>query len=161
MGAFFHGWRRKVGLLSLVMALVFVGFWIKSSFQTFGIQIGRERRIDAVMVYSDGCSWATWKPQGTELFTPDEIFFSWWFHKEVVIRFADVRRDREVDWRYRFFGIERLRRSWNKASETAIIIHHWLVVIPLTLLSAYLLLLSKPRISTQKKNIRPIPEKAA
>lgn len=30
MRAFFHGWRRKVGCVTLVMALVFVAGWIRS-----------------------------------------------------------------------------------------------------------------------------------
>ena len=30
MGDFFHGWRRKVGLLTLVMACVFTAGWIRA-----------------------------------------------------------------------------------------------------------------------------------
>ena len=30
MGDFFHGWRRKIGVVTLVMALVFVSGWVRS-----------------------------------------------------------------------------------------------------------------------------------
>ena len=30
MGDFFRGWRRKIGLLSLVLALLFMGVWVRS-----------------------------------------------------------------------------------------------------------------------------------
>ena len=30
MGDFFHGWRRKIGVLALLVALVFSMLWVRS-----------------------------------------------------------------------------------------------------------------------------------
>ena len=30
MGEFFRGWRRKIGMLTLMLALVFMGGWVRS-----------------------------------------------------------------------------------------------------------------------------------
>ena len=31
MGEFFHGWRRKVGIVTLVIACVFMAGWVRSA----------------------------------------------------------------------------------------------------------------------------------
>ena len=33
LGNFFHGWRRKLGVVTLVLACVFMGGWMRSQFQ--------------------------------------------------------------------------------------------------------------------------------
>lgn len=39
MGEFFRGWRRKVGCLTLVMACLTMGGWIRSLFRTDEVMI--------------------------------------------------------------------------------------------------------------------------
>ena len=38
MAAFFHGWRRKTGCVTLMMALLLMALWVRSDWQVDVVQ---------------------------------------------------------------------------------------------------------------------------
>jgi len=68
MGNFFHGWRRKTGVVTLIMACMFMGGWIRSLSETdvFTLPIGRLPL--GVLISTGGyfsCTWADYSEQQT------------------------------------------------------------------------------------------------
>jgi len=54
MRAFFSGWRRKIGCVTLLMALAFMGGWVRSLSDTdvFEAPIGESRL--GILISTDG-----------------------------------------------------------------------------------------------------------
>ncbi len=153
MGEFFHGWRRKLGCVTLVMACVFMGGWVRSQF-TFddlevpfgnaacgvtsmggGLDFYRLTTLDQTSAWS-----STTYSSGTEVTvdadgTPMET--TPWSAQHQI----EWRRD----WAGFHFGVS---REGNRRDEDCMI-PYWSIVIPLTLIS-YWLLLPKPRRSSQQ-----------
>jgi hypothetical protein len=149
MGYYFKGWRRNTGVVTLVMACVAMGGWVRSAHveddiqilipifnflsvdsgdQTFCIIVGQHSRNDLPLA-----SWETSLP-------------------------SLPMRQYEPTYEMSFWGIgvfvvdDMLFFDYS-----GVFAPYWAVVIPLTLLSAFLLL-SKPRKSTKNKAIEPIPD---
>ena len=133
MRSFFHGWRRKAGVVSLLMACGLMVSWLRSyiSEERFWIRMhdrchvithshGRLEQISFDLAKDDGenirsLGWFSQKHTGN-------LFPQWHF---------------EPDYH---------------------VVAHWLVVLPLTLLSAYLILWKprKAKSSRQPANSNPI-----
>ena len=131
MGEFFRGWRRKVGVVTLVMALVAMVGWIRSGFVDEWVAVCLGERTLFVLV-------STWRGLSLESWPgmpPDSPPFLWRSNQHNP---SDGLTPDDGQLR----------------------IPYCFIVIPLTLLSAFLLL-TKPRKSIQKKTDEPIPEKAA
>ena len=144
MGEFFKPCRRKIGVVTLLMACVFMVGLIRSTFYWEGVCYGIKGfgvgvvSIDHMFVISIGA-----------VFEPSEWPWTDWisvpgstWEKEVTQKY---------DWKWTmagiFFGV------WSESppipkSYVAALSYHW-IVIPLTLLSAQLLF-RKPR---QRKRI--------
>ena len=141
MGEFFKGWRRKIGVLTLVMACVFMGGWVRSSVM-----------IDCLTV-----SKGWWF--GTEYFMSSNGLCAWYTSIATDFPAIQWRSAYHDDPEYQTTQIPRTKWSWidygmslgdvidenDYASRLKIwVAPYWSIVVPLTLISAYLLL-SKPR----------------
>jgi hypothetical protein len=137
MHTFFHGWRRKMGVGSLVMACVLMGMWMRS----YGIR-------DVVWIY----------PHRTTLhwLASSNGRFEW-----MTIQSLDGDLTGDIHNRWRTYPLTApmldarapdanttKRSKWAEPptsdSRSLHIIPYWSLVLPLTLLSAYLIL-RKPR----------------
>ena len=64
MWSFFHGWRRKAGVITLVMACAIMGLWVRSRFfdEVIRFRVGAHAVNDFQLLES-GFSWASiWEP---------------------------------------------------------------------------------------------------
>lgn len=133
MFTFFHGWRRKAGLVTLVMACLFTAGWVKSL------------RLTDIVVFNSGA-------HSTELFYSFDSSIVWaHFQGEepvgaTIPEWDTVSKteysffeDPEYDWHLRGagFGIGRCARK-NLAHIG--IAPYWATAVPLAVVSAYLLL---------------------
>ena len=179
MGEYFKPWRRKIGVLTLLLACMFAAGWARSLIviDLINFPTGRET---AIAFSSTGCSiniragydeevfneleWDTllvepWQP-GTSMVPgePDEAD-----EPELVRRYKYpiYPHDYEpVDWTLRLlgFGVGVTPFEFSDTfRQHYLMIPYWSVVIPLTLLSAFLLI-SKSHKSIQKKIVEPNPE---
>jgi len=156
MGEYFKPMRRKIGVLTLVMACVLMVGWIRSPFtqHTFTFRYLSPSCIKVVSV-SNHLIFAT-------LFvrTLDPMPITIWSSEEVkpnkwVMTFANLPvmcpiKDRPFSVGDIEFRIGNLPVSLNWYQ-----FPYWSIVLPLTVLSAYLLL-SMPRRSTPKKTDEPV-----
>ena len=167
MGDFFKPLRRKFGVMTLVLACVFALGWVRSIY------------------YSDDMEF--WP---TEHFFLQVNSFDSRFHVKCAVEFPGVSvsptipmkwvfplpRSKAIEWdampanrisSYRDsvefdFAEVRLKMAngYQKGHIALVTVPYWSIVIPLTLMSAWLLLI-KLRKSTSKKLIEPISEKMA
>lgn len=139
---FFHGWRRKAGGAALVMACVLMGMWIRSlafgDLFSFG-QSGRGYHFPAS--FQGGLKWITSNDPLHSLNPPRYVF-------SATERYASdetlmpVFGGDSTDWRWHRHGVGFHFGTGTVSGfqVTVGVIPYWFVTIPLTLLSAYLLL---------------------
>ncbi len=121
---FFKGWRRKIGVLTLLMACAFAAVWVRSLSATDVIKIHTGEKIPKVLRLRAG-----WLRS----------------HQGRIERIASLA----------------IGKHGRPAGGTGFYLWqlpYWSVVIPLTLLSAYLLL-STTRQSIPMKIVEPIANK--
>lgn len=123
MGEFFNGWRRKAGLVTLVMACVLTAGWMRSMGYQDAVMIFGEKRC--LMIASANGS-ASWVLEETSEDTPAYDRATWYW----------INRPITSDNGNEFHATHGLG--------TPRFIHYWSLVVPLTLLSAWLILI-KPR----------------
>ena len=158
MKDFFRGWRRKTGLVTLVMACLFATGWVRSELKydfvtltlrttTFKIaslfsyiKLIRETALDKKRVQNTG-PLLHWSSGNTSRIVGPK---RGWDEGYTVERNSECFG----------FSCGSATRGGRRFEEW--IVPYWSVVLPLTLLSAYLIL-SKSRQSTQKKSREPIP----
>ena len=150
MGEYVKPWRRKIGVLTMVMSCAFLGLWVRSLCCSDSIIIplpkyriilfdslrGRFyfQRVQSEQNLLSKSVWTTLVPPRTE---------------------RDVSIDETYntnEWRINFGLLEigRWRNSQHRQTKLSIVISYWSIVIPLTLFSAFLLL-RKPRESIAKE----------
>jgi len=117
MGAFFKGWRRKAGSVTLVLACVFTAGWARSFDTTDYLHIDFTNPEFAVL--SQGGVFSCCIAFRSSVIANSEIIL-------IETRSFDSDRSQFVDLDYAF--------------------PYWSIVVPLTLLSPYLLL-AKPRVA--------------
>lgn len=155
MGEFFKGWKRKVGVVTLVMALVFMGGWIRSRSKSdlLMVRFGES----AILNFSSdqcGLGWAF----GTWFGTSFPISTGWTSRPINPSRTADPLADHVPACRWDFAGFHFGSSGTNlfRIRFAACYMSYWHIVVPLTLLSAYLLL-TKPHKLNQRQTSEPIP----
>ena len=154
MGDFFKPWRRKIGVVTLVIACVLAAGWVRS------------------LVVMDRIIWTN---NGSMSSFASIDGMVWWYRispisltNRVVWRSAknpnppiDLWANYDPTWRFQFSGLQFGVGQSNKHPNMGISIceiPYWFVIIPLTLLSAYLLL-TRPRIPKPKTIVENrIPE---
>jgi hypothetical protein len=140
MREFFRDWRRKLGCVMLVFACGLMGMWVRS-FQR------RDCFVASIWDFH-----YQWKSFGgvtlIERTTPDSILPNWhWSQSEVPDEWCldAFLQSVTADWKWREFhfrsGIIRLQGGPNEF--WYLIMPYWSLTLPVTLLSAWLLL-SKP-----------------
>ncbi|MDB5345400.1 MAG: hypothetical protein JWP89_3777 [Schlesneria sp.] len=161
MWSFFHGWRRKAGAVTLVMACAVLGMWLRGRLYSDSI-ICRVASHQAIAIALDERSlqWISLsesdkspkrqfvkdsqgRMQATAEYLIDpKLKIDWDFGS--TERPPMLEASYWLDWNDFRFGI-----ATGDLGETRILtMPYWTIVIPLTLLSAYLILW-KPR-SKQK-----------
>ena len=155
MSDFFHGWRRKFGVVTLLLACVFMGGWVRSGWiadgfwyptENFGYSVDSLHGV--IRLYKGtpvarglGCSWNSENAWSASFIKSSEnghpLPFNPWEK-------LDVRR--RSDWPGLSFCTANIKNT-NTQIEMYVI-YYWFVVVPLTLLSVYLLL-AKPRTHTK------------
>lgn len=142
MREFFHGWRRKAGCVALVMACVLTTGWIRS-----------QREFDCFALTDNSWVHIIVQSAGGRL----TLFFNslnsapavYWWHGELS-RDAEPIDPMEdcvgcdIEWRRDWTGFTAVSYSVKDGAEIirtlSFIFPYWSVVLPLTLLSAYLIL---------------------
>ena len=153
MTSYFHPLRRKLGVLTLLIACVFAGLWVRSfefadHFGVFDVINQREYFLESangrLLWYwqepdanlgNTGPPYCGWVTEPLEDISPEHFIFA--DHSIVAFRWG-------FQW-FNFGGDQFFSTKPTKLSGgIQLFFPYWFIVIPLTLLSAWLLL-SKPR----------------
>ncbi len=132
MWSFVHGWRRKAGIVTLVMALAFMAAWVRSlnSAEKIDVHFGRSN-----LVFLSGCG----RFVALHGYLCDVVFED--IEGSRSIRFVLRVAQGTSGYSWSSWPADEVSLSGNRT-----LVPYWSVTIPLTLLSAYLILLkpSKP-----------------
>ena len=145
MREFFHGWRRKVGCVTLVMALVVFGAWMRS-----------HHRFDCVFIHAPAATHAMKSEDGRVCWTRMEpnsspIWMTWESEKASEWQTVEFYRQSYCGFT---FGTElsavvsvRAGEGFTQHRWDFWVVPYWAIVMPLTLLSAYLIVWTpRPRV---------------
>ena len=161
MREIFHGWRRKIGLATLVMALAFTAAWGRSliainyvTFETRAYNFNRVASSDGSIVWMRLLYADLPKVPVAHTLAPK-------LRRDLGDATADqildgnLSEDYKIEWNRPLLGIETgeysRQGSLGEVQASALKISYWSIIIPLTLCSAYFLL-AEPCRSTQKKD---------
>ena len=169
MREFFRGWKRRVGVVTLLMACGFMAGWVRSGMvdDWIMININANRVRFRLSSANSRINILRWTPEKGPLFSNGintaskdrnpltgrgfRAKFDFW--DEFIV-------ERRFDWAGFHFG-SGMNRSWHGDKRITIwLIPYWSIVLPLTALAAFLLL-SKPRQSTTKKITEPTANEEA
>lgn len=160
MREFFKPWRRKVGVVALVMACVFAAGWVRSfSVQDYFTFASKTRSAETIL---SNCGVIGWVHHPHNILQRSRSFGSQAaYDLDKTIRVDLLTWDCRNLPRWRFIGFGGWERPFSPSTRmTLTIVPYWSIVLPLTLLSAYLLL-SKPRATTPMKTSEPAPAQAS
>lgn len=124
MRELFRGSRRKVGCVTLVLACVLMGMWMRSFFVIDAILSPIGGRQQTVISLRNKITWSSWDLENHEAEYSGSAFHLAPELSQFIMEQIDARRERPSF------------RQW--------IVPYWCIVLSLTLLSAYLIL-GKPR----------------
>ena len=151
MGEFFKGWRRKIGLVTLALAMVLMCGWFRSYSASDWLSI-HTGEFTIQSLASMDCSLVWGGIDGRESkFVPN--IHMW--HTGEAISIDDDRLHKDGRQRFRWLGFEvvdfyeeyyvgDMQPPLATVRSTIWIFPYWSLVLPLTLLSAWLILM-KPR----------------
>jgi hypothetical protein len=139
MREFFKGWRRKVGCVTLMMSLVLMAGWIRSTYCEDVLMLTNWPRRTAVDSLSGSLYWSTWEdPQERLRHSP---IIHWDRIDALRVRepvTAEMIQEAVSN------SVTNFKRDVVSPKVINISIPYWSITIPLTLLTAYLILW-KPR----------------
>ncbi len=145
MGDFFKPWRRRMGLLTLVMACLLGAEWGRSVTTFDQLRWSTEHSLHTCVSTGGHLLWNSHFMERP--LTPEFRRVSFWLHGDAKNQPIDYLENTNIVWELRFgtFIIGKsTMRIYGITTRYVVAIPYWLIVLPLTLLSAYLLL-SKPR----------------
>jgi hypothetical protein len=151
MGDFFHGWRRKAGLVLLTLALGFFGLWCRSHLIVDELS---SRFNDGFKFYAEHGQIRVHRTYG--LLTPSYVKkaeWRWETHQISKIHFNE-KPPAEMMPRCKLPGLTFAIDQNTKSPRLLCTVSLLWFVLPLTLLSAFLLLI-KPRKTIAKKPYEP------
>lgn len=125
MRDFFRGWRRKAGMATLVVALALTGMWYRS------------------LMYFETCFWSVGTTQLGFASNYGQFSIGVAKHSDTTpFEYRSMTMKEPVHhstglWSFDFIGLDSLADTHRKSQP---IIPYWSIVLPLTILSAYLLL---------------------
>jgi len=143
--SFFHGWRRKIGVVTLLMACVLMAGWVRSLFFADSVTIRGRMSLDYNRVSSAGSNivWLQASGFGGRPRQKSEPILIW---RHNALPANNVRLVApKFKWKFAGFAFQERPMSQEAVFKT-LFVPYWSIVIPLTLLAAWLLL-SKPRVS--------------
>ena len=143
MLTFFPGWRRKMGVITLMLACVFMSGWVRSEISRDSAWIKTGTRT--TFVISSYCGKLQFTSQGDGKDESPSARFGWYSSKRSFIDDPLVS-----EWEYPLrmgHGVD--LSTGSGASWRYWIFSYWSIAIPLTLLCACLLL-SKSRVAKPK-----------
>ncbi|MDB5348609.1 MAG: hypothetical protein JWP89_6986 [Schlesneria sp.] len=159
MRDFFYGWRRKAGCVMLGIALLFMGVWIRSRYIMETLTYISDEGRHSFSITPNGLEWARRTGSGQYL-SPQFMNLSWEtieLDDSDFESFPEPSMGWETSWNYRWCGFRSGKFQLTAGGPGLSILYgelarwaipHWAMVIPLTLLSAYLIL-RKPRMKSQ------------
>lgn len=150
MGSYFKRLRRKIGVVTLVMACVFAAGWVRSLVTKDTFSLRRDPRTICFVILNQSrvLLWQLTAPFATTTVQG--------FHETAPVANENYFNETEyvVEWHWQAawfeFGKTHYRNFTPKFENQFFFIPYWSIVVPLTLLSGWLLL-SKPRVSQTKK----------
>lgn len=148
MGDYFKPLRRKIGVVTLAMACLFAAGWVRSRFIVD--QITFTRNVNCQEVFQSVNSCLVWFPHRENVADFESVPMIEWnggfFPASDMFFVPDNPNPNtsKIKWRFRAPGIGIGHFSNLVRQPGAYFMSYWLIVIPLTLLSAYLLLSRPP-----------------
>ena len=169
MGEFFRGWRRKIGVVTLMMALVLMGGWVRSMSVEDVLKFPSAEGFCFCTFEHERISWGELTGPDSEI-TAKRLTQWKWLSGRIDLHSGIGPTNTsdhkfyyyEHDWKWDlcgFYFAEGHGKLTGPCPSTRLrlyVIPYWSIVIPLTLISLWLLL-SKSRTSTQKKIAEPVP----
>ena len=177
MGEFFKPWWRKIGVVTLLMACTFMGLWIRSRHitDTLTFRIEESSTRQCLTTSQQGLKWTRRSGSGQYVVNPEFMNISWSSDdSQYAEDYRPLNDGWDIDWNWQYCGFQfgeyylgsssKLEHAADDMTPQLTLVFarlvlwnvpYWSIVIPLTPLSAFLLL-SKPKKSTQKKNGEPI-----
>lgn len=141
VGEIIKGWRRKTGLFLLVLAMPLAMGWVRSFNIHDGVCLSLGIRCDQIESLNGSLSWMrTNRPTSNASFFPfsngitDRDRVDLWSEIDSEIDF-----DRRGKWMGFEFGATTYHEPWSPSYFEFWIIPYWSLVLPPTLLAAYLL----------------------
>ena len=137
----FHGWRRKAGCVTLVMACVFMVGWARSTTTFDTLTFIDSRHLNGFGSERGTVQWVrNWTTDGSERDFPHGIH---WSSFPIRLRPVDfVDKFPQIDeWRIRCCGFDFYKCQYGGINQSAAvwIFPYWSIVLPLTALSTWLL----------------------
>jgi hypothetical protein len=162
MREFFRGWKRKVGVATLVAACAFMYLWMISD-SNVG-PVGHVIRLTDQKAYRLVArrSNIIWDKIECDLplFVDSRLIGAWVDSKSRTVNFPEVE-DKKFSWSLNIVGIRSGSASVGdhryKLDINTIRVPLWLIVIPLTLLSTWLFLNKPPNRSLKVERNEPGP----
>lgn len=124
MREFFKGWRRKVGCVALLMAVAVFGIWMRSRIVLDDILFTFGDRQISIASFGGCCLWWSWSRRDGDVSRN-----SW-----TAIPLNQLDEDELLRTH------EEIREELQQRQPMELAIFYLLLVLPLTLLSAYLIL---------------------
>jgi len=147
MSEFFRGWKRKVGVATLIVACVFAALWVRGQTikDVYQFGSGEGPFFNTLVSSRFGLMWLRYQ-------ATDGTTYSWnpgWFEVPIdattTLHSGECRLIYDIQWRLTWWGFDFCNSA--KGDQIHAVhrnIPYWSIVIPLTLISAWLLL-GKPR----------------
>ena len=169
MREFFLGWKRKVGVVMLVMALIAMGGWLRGQSYWDYVFISSHSGNNGGSLHfhssRQGLTWGkvehfidatTYSASSFRVFRDTQPI------DQLVLSHMEMMDGPEtIDWRWKWGGFD--FGKWECTDDMTVSywsVPYYSIVVPLTLLSAFLLL-SKTRPSTPIKITEPTPGRGA
>jgi hypothetical protein len=144
MGELFRRWRRKTGCMTLVLACVAMGGWVRSQNHLDHVSLNLDdETIHAFNSTPFGIEWMKQRSTGVQWFTGRIRASS--------NRSTPEKYDRIFESLFSASDLCGFRVGIGKDARI-LVVPYWFIVLPLTLLSAWLLL-SKPRTAIKPASI--------
>ena len=144
MREFFQGWRRKAGLVTLAMACLLTVGWMRSRVYSDSITLYHDDRAsDFLVSFQGGIKWvATSQGRAGPLPVPPRFSFSGTFvaGSDAVLQPVFSGIVPTWRWQWRGFGFVCGEAEVFGYEVSVWTIPYWSLVLPLTLLSAWLIL---------------------
>ena len=160
---FLKGWKRKVGMATLVMACLFTMGWVRSFFYHEGFAIPSRTQSASHSLWSnqDGLSWVKEMCLDNPDHWKDNQSFQWGSRrqsgKSVLDGFGTIRHNllgfEVFDISYRHVNLQS-GPNGDRVQMIVWIIPYWSISTPLALLAVWMLIF-KPRQSSSKNIVRP------